>query len=62
MTIESNDLVALFPMIVILELFQHLICGALVDAGGLAVFDSKPLVTSSGSIKVPGLPDGAGIH
>jgi aminoacyl tRNA synthase complex-interacting multifunctional protein 1 len=30
--------------------------------GGLAVFDSKPLVTSSGSIKVPGLPDGAGIH
>ncbi|XP_024378197.1 probable methionine--tRNA ligase [Physcomitrium patens] len=30
--------------------------------GGLAVFDSKSLVTSSGPIKVPGLPDGAGIH
>jgi len=30
--------------------------------GGLAVFDSKPLVTSTGTIKVPGLPDGAAIH
>ncbi|KAG0562413.1 hypothetical protein KC19_9G144000 [Ceratodon purpureus] len=30
--------------------------------GGLAVYDGKSLVTSSGSIKVPGLPDGAGIH
>lgn len=30
--------------------------------GGLAVFDGKPLVISSGSIKVAGLPDGAEIH
>ncbi len=31
-------------------------------ADGLATFNHLPLVTSAGVVKVPGLPDGAGIH
>ncbi len=31
-------------------------------ADGLATFNHLPLVTSSGVVKVPGLPDGAEIH
>ncbi|KAG6541393.1 hypothetical protein Mapa_017171 [Marchantia paleacea] len=30
--------------------------------GGVATFDKVPLVTSSGVVQVPSLPDGAGIH
>ncbi|BBN14802.1 hypothetical protein MPTK1_6g14630 [Marchantia polymorpha subsp. ruderalis] len=30
--------------------------------GGVATFDKIPLVTSSGVVRVPSLPDGAGIH
>ncbi len=31
-------------------------------ADGLATFNHLPLVTSAGVVKVPELPDGAGIH
>jgi len=34
----------------------------LIVKDGLATFNHLPLVTSAGVVKVPGLPDGAGIH